>query len=674
MRRCSSSARRRASIRLLEQRLGFRDWVTVRRDAAFPTADGPSPDDSLRFEVDAQGVQSRHAVIQRPLHASLLGFPGGLLLFQRPTLGIQFRLPGRKLFGFRGMRTQGLVALQLPLPTLVGQRGPRGFDFRCGAAAVRPRAPRGFRQFPPFAFPRRPAALPTPDAGHPTRPAGPQAVRLPWNAKSRPLRAATPTADARRPTRFARIRLPLRSRCNSASCAAWLLGSFRLLRFPGGLLLFQRPTLGIQFGLPGRKLFGFRGMRSQGFVALRLPLRRSSANAVRADSTSARSRCNSASCAAWLSAISAFCVSQAACCSSNARRWASNSACRAASCSASVECEAKASSRCNSHCRRSSANAVRADLDFRAKPLQFGLVGRVTARQFPPSAFPRRPAALPTPDAGHPIRPVRAASVQLPWSAEFTFRCAAIPLPALVVQRGTGLSQVRLAGLQFRRTIGQSACDGFVCDFASAVCALEKQSSAAEIPLASRQLLGLGRVAGLRSGSVRPPMPDARRPAGHWSIATSGPVEFVQRTKAGLDLGQLLVDRSLLVAQVLAGQARLRGFNHFQVDGPDAQAIARLQHRLGEVSAVQPRVGRPAPDHRPAGAAENQAMDRPTLSARNRRVQLGPDPIVHLGDCRRTTWPSRVDPRTRRTRKPGADEITDDDESMRTILCSARLK
>jgi hypothetical protein len=65
---------------------------------------------------------------------------------------------------------------------------------------------------------------------------------------------------------------------------------------------------------------------------------------------------------------------------------------------------------------------------------------------------------------------------------------------------------------------------------------------------------------------------------------------LVQRTKTGLDLKQLLVDRSLPVAEVFAGQVRLSGFNHFQVDGPDAQAIARFQRRLGEVSAVQSRV------------------------------------------------------------------------------------
>ena len=41
-----------------------------------------------------------------------------------------------------------------------------------------------------------------------------------------------------------------------------------------------------------------------------------------------------------------------------------------------------------------------------------------------------------------------------------------------------------------------------------------------------------------------------------------------------------------------------------------------------------------------------------TLSARNRRVQLAPDPTEHFDDCRRTSWPSRPDPHTRSTRKP----------------------
>ena len=88
---------------------------------------------------------------------------------------------------------------------------------------------------------------------------------------------------------------------------------------------------------------------------------------------------------------------------------------------------------------------------------------------------------------------------------------------------------------------------------------------------------------------------------------------LVQRTQAGLDLEQLLVNRLLPVAEVLAGQVRLGGLNYLQVDGPDAQAIAGFEQRFAEVSPVQTGVGRPTANHRPAGAAQNQAMDRPYL-------------------------------------------------------------
>ena len=39
--------------------------------------------------------------------------------------------------------------------------------------------------------------------------------------------------------------------------------------------------------------------------------------------------------------------------------------------------------------------------------------------------------------------------------------------------------------------------------------------------------------------------------------------------------------------------------------------------------------------------------------------QLGPDPMVHLADFSRTTWPSRGPPWTRSTRNPGTGESKD---------------
>ena len=53
----------------------------------------------------------------------LLCFQRCLLLFQRAALGIQLRLSGRKLLGLRGIRSQRIPALRLPLSTFVGQRG-----------------------------------------------------------------------------------------------------------------------------------------------------------------------------------------------------------------------------------------------------------------------------------------------------------------------------------------------------------------------------------------------------------------------------------------------------------------------------------------------------------------------------------------------------------------------
>ena len=62
----------------------------------------------LRLEVDSQGVQPGHTIIQCLLHAGLLGFPGGLLFFQVPTLdlqlgreGLELRLPGLPLLAIQ---------------------------------------------------------------------------------------------------------------------------------------------------------------------------------------------------------------------------------------------------------------------------------------------------------------------------------------------------------------------------------------------------------------------------------------------------------------------------------------------------------------------------------------------------------------------------------------------
>ncbi len=163
--------------------------------------------------------------------------------------------------------------------------------------------------------------------------------------------------------------------------------------------------------------------------------------------------------------------------------------------------------------------------------------------------------------------------------ADFRFEAFGLPCPTLVVQQGTGVLQLRLKDFQFRFT-------GF--------------------PPFSR--FGLLRLPlGPKPVQFRLPELKIRLLGVDFSML------FVQGTKADLDLGQLPVDRPLLVAQVFAGQARLPGFNHFQIDGPDVQIIARLQQRLAEVSAVQPGVGRPTPDHRAAGATENQTMNRPYI-------------------------------------------------------------
>ena len=349
---------------------------------------------------------------------------------------------------------QGFFELRLPLPPFIGQRDPRRTRLRREVAQVWPHAPRNARSPPPFRSRRRSAALRATGAGHPNSPAGPQVRRIDWSVNSRLLRVATPIADGHRPAQVPRSSTSARSSWSSASCGRGALGRRRLLGFPGGLLFFEGPALGIQVRLPNRKLFGLIGLRTQGFLALRLPLppfigqrrcsadsdframplrvlpraprnarspppfrtprrsaalrvpgtghptppvgpqvfriariaqvkaslrcdshcRRSSASAIRADSTSTRSRSSSASCAAECSVTAAFSDSQAARCSSSARHWASNSACRAASSLDCLDCTLKASSRCDSHCCRSSANAGPRSFDFRAKPIEFGLV------------------------------------------------------------------------------------------------------------------------------------------------------------------------------------------------------------------------------------------------------------------------------------------------------------
>ena len=390
------------------------------------------------------------------------------------------------------------------------------------------------------------------------------------------------------------------------------LGNFRLLRFPGGLLLFQHPTLGIQLGLLGRKMLGFHGLGGRGFIALDSHWRRSSANAHSRGFKFRTKPLQFGLVRRVPSAISAFCVSQAVCCSSSARRWASNSACWAARCSASVDCEVKASSRWELPLTTFLGQVRHGLNQSRAQGLQFG---RAAARSACDWAFCDSHSVWSASNAWQ-----RASRFRLPGGQLFRFGrptdgplvVVRFPLLALFFQRSTLATGSPRRAIPVPRARSANCCrvSAFKASLAACCCSKAnfcRSNSACRPPIARPWPCGR-----FRSGSVRPPMPDARRPARRCEYCNSA-LLFVQRTKAGLDLGQLLVDRSLLVAQVLAGQARLRGFNHFQVDGADAQTIARLQHRLGEISAVQPRVGRPSPNHRPAGAAENQAMDRPHI-------------------------------------------------------------
>ena len=103
---------------------------------------------------------------------------------------------------------------------------------------------------------------------------------------------------------------------------------------------------------------------------------------------------------------------------------------------------------------------------------------------------------------------------------------------------------------------------------------------------------------------------------------------------------------------------------------PRCSGIARFQFRLLKSRPFNRVSGDQRRTTVRLGPRRIRQWTAPILPARKRSVQLGPDPIVHLGDWRRTIWPLRIEPRTRRTRKPGADDSTDDDDSLQTIVRS----
>ena len=82
-----------------------------------------------------------------------------------------------------------------------------------------------------------------------------------------PLHAATPIGDVRRPARSRRFDLRLKPLEFGLVCRM-PFGTFRLLSFPGCLLLFQRLMLGIQLGLAGRKLLDFRRLDGRCLLTL----------------------------------------------------------------------------------------------------------------------------------------------------------------------------------------------------------------------------------------------------------------------------------------------------------------------------------------------------------------------------------------------------------------------
>lgn len=61
-----------------------------------------------------------------------------------------------------------------------------------------------------------------------------------------------------------------------------------------------------------------------------------------------------------------------------------------------------------------------------------------------------------------------------------------------------------------------------------------------------------------------------------------------------------------------------------------------------------------------------------TPLARRRRVQRGPEPIVHLSERIRTTRPSREVLETRRTKSPVVPSKVEEDEAERTIIVRSR--
>ncbi len=226
---------------------------------------------SLRFEVHTQGVQPGDAVIERPLHADLLGIPSGLLFFQGLTLGIQFGLPDRELFGFHGLGGQRLAMLRFPLQAFVGQRRSRGLEFPAKLLQFGRLGRIAFGSFRLLSFPAGLLLLQR------------LALGIQFGLPGRKLLGFRGPGDQR----LAMLRFPLQAllgqRCSrgldfSANTLQFgrlgriAFGSFRFLSFPGGLLFFQRLTLGIQFGLPGRKLLGFRGPVGQCLAMLQFPL------------------------------------------------------------------------------------------------------------------------------------------------------------------------------------------------------------------------------------------------------------------------------------------------------------------------------------------------------------------------------------------------------------------
>lgn len=86
------------------------------------------PGGLLRIEIDPQGVKPRRAVIQFLLRRGLLQFPGGLFRLESRTLGVEFHLPEGQLFRFGRPVDVPLVSLRFPLPPLLIELHPQGFQ------------------------------------------------------------------------------------------------------------------------------------------------------------------------------------------------------------------------------------------------------------------------------------------------------------------------------------------------------------------------------------------------------------------------------------------------------------------------------------------------------------------------------------------------------------------